>query len=270
MRQPLLRRGEASLVLYHIELGDPIERRFGDGRLGRLPHVEDGPAAMSPAGDLGDCRHPTGRRLCRVRRALRRQTQTGSDHRGGLLEPWPAPLLRAGRPAQSAAGGRGGPAHRGDLRHRAQDQWPIGRRPAGGAAEGNQAARRRSRKIDARRTRPAVAPRRDRPGDRLYADPLAGLHPLPRRRPHLPQQQRRRTRITWNCLRAPRLAVRGLRSRRRTRRGDIHADRDGQANDIDPQAWLADVLRRIADHPASRLAELLPWNWRAGPATLAA
>jgi transposase len=41
-------------------------------------------------------------------------------------------------------------------------------------------------------------------------------------------------------------------------------------NDIDPQAWLADVLRRIADHPASRLAELLPWNWKARPATLAA
>lgn len=33
-------------------------------------------------------------------------------------------------------------------------------------------------------------------------------------------------------------------------------------NDVDPQAWLADVLARIADHPASRLDELLPWNWR--------
>jgi transposase len=33
-------------------------------------------------------------------------------------------------------------------------------------------------------------------------------------------------------------------------------------NDIDPRAWLADVLARIADHPASRLNELLPWNWR--------
>ena len=41
-------------------------------------------------------------------------------------------------------------------------------------------------------------------------------------------------------------------------------------NGVDPQAWLADVLRRIADHPASRLAELLPWNWKAEPATLAA
>ena len=33
-------------------------------------------------------------------------------------------------------------------------------------------------------------------------------------------------------------------------------------NDINPQAWLADVLRRIADHPAARLDELLPWHWK--------
>jgi transposase len=32
-------------------------------------------------------------------------------------------------------------------------------------------------------------------------------------------------------------------------------------NGFDPQAWLADVLRRIADYPASRLHELLPWHW---------
>jgi len=32
-------------------------------------------------------------------------------------------------------------------------------------------------------------------------------------------------------------------------------------NDVDPRAWLADVLARIADHPVSRLSELLPWNW---------
>jgi hypothetical protein len=32
-------------------------------------------------------------------------------------------------------------------------------------------------------------------------------------------------------------------------------------NGVDPRAWLADVLARIADHPASRLQELLPWHW---------
>ena len=32
-------------------------------------------------------------------------------------------------------------------------------------------------------------------------------------------------------------------------------------NDVDPQTWLADVLARIAAHPASRLDDLLPWNW---------
>ena len=39
-------------------------------------------------------------------------------------------------------------------------------------------------------------------------------------------------------------------------------------NDVDPQAWLADVLARIADHPATKLDELLPWNW--GPSPLKA
>jgi transposase len=39
-------------------------------------------------------------------------------------------------------------------------------------------------------------------------------------------------------------------------------------NDIDPQAWLADVLARLPDYPAKRIADLLPWNWR--PQSLAA
>jgi len=39
---------------------------------------------------------------------------------------------------------------------------------------------------------------------------------------------------------------------------------------VDPQAWLADVLARIAEHPAQGLDELLPWNWKAQAARLAA
>ena len=41
-------------------------------------------------------------------------------------------------------------------------------------------------------------------------------------------------------------------------------------NDVDPRAWLADVLTRISDHPASHLHELLPWNWRAAALKAAA
>ncbi|HET9474976.1 MAG TPA: IS66 family transposase [Steroidobacteraceae bacterium] len=33
-------------------------------------------------------------------------------------------------------------------------------------------------------------------------------------------------------------------------------------NDIDPQAWLTDVLARLQDHPAKRIDELLPSNWK--------
>jgi transposase len=34
-------------------------------------------------------------------------------------------------------------------------------------------------------------------------------------------------------------------------------------NNVDPQAWLAFALARIADHPINRLRDLLPWNWKA-------
>ena len=34
-------------------------------------------------------------------------------------------------------------------------------------------------------------------------------------------------------------------------------------NDIEPQAWLTDVLQRLTDgHPINRIDELLPWNWQ--------
>ena len=31
-------------------------------------------------------------------------------------------------------------------------------------------------------------------------------------------------------------------------------------NDLDPQAWLADILDRIPDYKINRVDELLPWN----------
>jgi transposase len=41
-------------------------------------------------------------------------------------------------------------------------------------------------------------------------------------------------------------------------------------NDVDPQAWLADVLARIADHTIQNLDQFLPWNWKPSAAKLAA
>ena len=41
-------------------------------------------------------------------------------------------------------------------------------------------------------------------------------------------------------------------------------------NDVDPRAWLADVLARLPDHPARRIEQLLPWSWKAAALQAAA
>ena len=35
-------------------------------------------------------------------------------------------------------------------------------------------------------------------------------------------------------------------------------------NSLNPQLYLADLLTRIADYPARRVGDLLPWNWQPG------
>ena len=41
-------------------------------------------------------------------------------------------------------------------------------------------------------------------------------------------------------------------------------------NKLNPQLYIADVLARIADHPARHIADLLPWNWKPAEITRAA
>jgi transposase len=41
-------------------------------------------------------------------------------------------------------------------------------------------------------------------------------------------------------------------------------------NDVDPPAWLTDVLARLPDHLAKRINDLLPWNWQRERQTQAA
>ncbi len=103
-------------------------------------------------------------------------------------------------------------------------------------------------------------------GDPLRARPLGGSHPLPRRRPHRDRLQHRRARHPTPAL---------------GRKNHLFAGSDGGAehwavlaslietcklNDLDPEAYLADVIIRIVGgHPMSRLDELLPWAYRAEP-----
>jgi hypothetical protein len=116
----------------------------------------------------------------------------------------------------------------------------------------------------------------------------AGLQ-VPRKRPRKrvaaarprPQGQDPHRTIMDLCARRP--AVRRRRSagggllllarpRRRAPRGAaIHTlIETAKLNDVDPQAWLADVLARLQDHPARRIAELLPWNCKRQPPQRAA
>jgi hypothetical protein len=98
--------------------------------------------------------------------------------------------------------------------------------------------------------------------DGLHAEALGHVQPVPRRR--------------TLCL-SNSAAERALRGVALGRKAWLFAgsDRGGdraaamysliitaKLNDVGPRAWLADMLRRIAGHPAPRLHELLPWNWR--------
>jgi hypothetical protein len=66
------------------------------------------------------------------------------------------------------------------------------------------------------------------------------------------------------------VALRRLGARGRARRCMNRLAQMTRLNDVDTQGWPGGILRRISDHPASRLDEMPPWNWKARTITLAA
>ena len=208
--------------------------------------------------------------------------KTGADHRGRVLEPWAPQVLRARRYRQ-------GRRRRGHRRNTPPGRrWRIeavrridlifdAERDVNGLVADKRLDLRRTRvaplvaDLEAwmrDRARQALASQRRRQGDGLHAEALGRLHPLPRRRPHLPHQQCRRTGAA-RCRPRPQAGLFCGSDRGGERAAAIYTlIATAKLNDIDPEAWLADVLRRINDHPASKLDELLPWNCGRPPPTV--
>src|SRR5665213_1362773 len=72
------------------------------------------------------------------------------------------------------------------------------------------------------------------------------------------RQVARQRQMWWSMIAACRRSAKGILDRTRA----ASSQRNGM--NVDPRAWLADVLARIAGHPVQRLHQLLPWNWRTG------
>ena len=168
----------------------------------------------------------------------------------------------AARPVADRA--RGGPAHRRAVRDRARDQRPRRRATPGGA---RRAAARRWSLI----SMPVCAS--SAPSCRADND-------LAKAMDYMLKRWEAFTRFLDDgriCL-SNNAAEAGAARDRSGQKSWLFAgsDRGGaraaamyslivtaKMNDVDPQAWLADVLARIADHPVHRLDELMPWNWAA-------
>ena len=121
--------------------------------------------------------------------------------------------------------------------------------------------RSKSRGPGCRRSVPSV---RHGQGHCLRHQALAGALPLPRRREAGDRQQHRRTCAARHRGRPSQLAVRRLQRRRRACRCDLHRHPDLQGQLCRPQAYISDIIAKIADDwPASRWDDLMPWKWRA-------
>ena len=124
-------------------------------------------------------------------------------------------------------------------------------------------ARRRARSLDARGEPTPVQACRSRQGHELHAPPLGRLHPLPARWPCLSVEQRGRAGAARHQPSAESHGSSLVRIAAATRAAFMYTlIATAKLNDIDPQAWLADVLARIAEPARLAARELLPWNWQ--------
>jgi hypothetical protein len=171
------------------------------------------------------------------------ESVTDKIERRVLAGPWPQEVLRTG------------------------DIVEVADRCRDGACcyspETGKAAHPRSRSLDAPAARPPVAEQRPCQSHQLHPQPLGRL-----------------TRFLDDgriCL-SNNAAERALRGVAVGRKNWTFAGSDAggyraaavytlietcKLNDVDPQAWLTDVLARLPDYPASRITELLLWNWKA-------
>ena len=77
----------------------------------------------------------------------------------------------------------------------------------------------------------------------------------------MPVEQRRRARAAGSAVGRKNWTFAGSDEGGRRAAAIYTLIATAKLNDVDPQAWLADMLARLPDHPARRIADLLPWQW---------
>ena len=240
---PVLAKGKTDTGRCWVYVRD--DRPFGGQARRRRCSITRAIAAASirPGASGRLCRDPPGRRLWRLQQAVRGRPQAGADHRGGVLGAMPAGrsscmadiAANARRKAQGKTPAVISPLALEAVR-RIDALFEIERAINGQSAERRRAVRQEVsaplvadlRTLDARAAAQAVARQRSRQGDGLHAQALAGLHPLPRRRPDLPLEQCGRASAARHCPRQKVMVVRGFRSRRAAGRSDVQPDRHRQ------------------------------------------